>query len=73
MFNPFTKIGRLKNKLRTAYLTATYLPDHVDCGLHMYHIIRPDLAQSEYIYDKIAAELKELGEPVPEFRFHENN
>ena len=65
------KIRWLKFKLRHHYKRAVYLPDYVDCGLHMYHILRPDLALSAVRFNEIMDELKELGEDVPAQRLPE--
>lgn len=65
------KIRWLKFKLGYHYKRAVYLPEHVDCGLHMYHILRPDLAQSAVRFNEIMEELKELGEDVPTIRLPE--
>ena len=65
------KIWWLKVRAKHHYKRATYLPDYVDCGLHMYHILRPDLAMSVVTFNRILDELSELGEDVPTERLRE--
>jgi len=67
----FSEIECLKREAKGCYLDATYLPDHVDCGLQMYHILRPDLACAAIRFNEIMDELKELGEDVPAQRLPE--
>ena len=62
------KIWCLKREAKRCYVRGTYLPGHVDCGLHMYHIIRPDLAHAAVRFNDVMDELKELGEDVPAMR-----
>ena len=69
MNNPFTKVGRLKNKLRRHYLHATSYLDYMDCGANMAKILRPDIVVAERNFNAVADELVSLGEPAPEFRF----
>ena len=69
MNNPLTKIGRLKNKLRRHYLHATSYKNYLDCGAHMAKILNPNIILSERKFNDVADQLKELGEPVPDFRF----
>jgi len=65
------KVWWLKRQAKRHYVRATYLPDHVDCGLHMYHILRPDLAMSVNRFNSIMDQLSALGEDVPTDRLRE--
>ncbi len=67
----FSEVECLKREAKRHYIRATYLPDYVDCGLHMFHILRPDLAVSAVRFNEIMDELAELGEDVPKQRLPE--
>ena len=69
MNNPFTKIGRLKNKLRKQYKIATSYNRYMDCGRHMAGILKPEIIIAERKFNKIADELQKLDDSMTNFRF----
>lgn len=67
------KIWFLKRKCRRYYAKATTLPSDVDCGLAMYHTLRPDLAAYVHHFNLAMDELAKLDETCPTYRLKEMN